>query len=55
MHNAEIYKHAKFQLEIRYNVGCVKITKSDICDSEHCKLLHPQDLLDFVNFVVPRI
>jgi hypothetical protein len=30
MENIEIYKHAKFQLEISYNVVCAKITKSDI-------------------------
>jgi hypothetical protein len=25
MYNVEIYKRAKFQLKIRYNVGCAKI------------------------------
>jgi hypothetical protein len=38
MYNVEIYKLAKFQLKIRFNVGCAKITKSDICNSEQCKL-----------------
>jgi hypothetical protein len=36
MYNVEIYK--RVQLEILYNVGCAKITKSDICSSEQCKL-----------------
>jgi hypothetical protein len=31
MDNIEIYKHAKFQLYISYNMGC---TKSDISNSE---------------------
>jgi hypothetical protein len=30
MNNVEIYKLAKFQLGIPYNVGCAKITKSHI-------------------------
>jgi hypothetical protein len=55
MYNVEIYKRAKFQLKIRYNVGYAKITKSDIRNSEQCKLLQPQNLSDFVNFVEPRI
>jgi hypothetical protein len=41
MYNVEIYKRAKFQLKIRYNVGCAKITKYDIRNSEQCKLLQP--------------
>jgi hypothetical protein len=53
MDNVEIYEHVKFQLKIRYNVGCAKVTKSDICNSERCKLLQPQNLSDFVNFVEP--
>jgi hypothetical protein len=55
MDNVEIYKRAKFQLQIGCNVGCVKIIKSDICTSEQCKLLQPQNLSNFVNFVEPRI
>jgi hypothetical protein len=55
MDNVEIYKPANFQLKIHYNVSCAKITKSDICNSEQCKLLQPQNLSDFVNFVEPRI
>jgi hypothetical protein len=30
MYNVEIYKRVKFQLKILYNMGCAKITKSDI-------------------------
>jgi hypothetical protein len=47
--NVEIYKLAKFQLEIP------KITKSDIRSSEQCKLSKRQNLSDFVIFVEPRI
>jgi hypothetical protein len=36
--NVEIYKRVKFQLKIPYNIGCSKITKSDIRSSEQCKL-----------------
>jgi hypothetical protein len=53
IYNVEIYKHAKFQLKIRYDVGCAKITKSDICNSEQCKVLQLQNLSDFINFVEP--
>jgi hypothetical protein len=45
--NVEIYKCAKFQLEISYNIGYAKITKSDIRSSEQCKLS--------TIFVEPRI
>jgi hypothetical protein len=55
MENVEIYKRAKFQLEIPYNVGCAKVTKSDICYSEQCILSKPQNLSDFVIFMEPRI
>jgi hypothetical protein len=54
MDNVEIYKFAKFQLEIRY-MGCVKITKFDMCNGEQCKLLQPQILSVFISFVQPRI
>jgi hypothetical protein len=37
INNVEIHKRAK-QLEIPYNIGCVKITKSGIPNSEQCKL-----------------
>jgi hypothetical protein len=33
MDNVEIYKRAKFQLKIPYNIGCAKITKPDIRSS----------------------
>jgi hypothetical protein len=49
MDNVEIYKLAKFQLEIP------KITESDIRSSEQCKLSKRQNLSDFVIFVEPRI
>jgi hypothetical protein len=55
MDNVEIYKCAKFQLEIPYSVGCAKITKSEICSSEQCKLSKPQNRSDFVIFMEPRI
>jgi hypothetical protein len=55
MDNVEIYKHAKFQLEIPYNIGCAKIIKSDIRISEQCKLSKRQNLSYFVIFVKPRI
>jgi hypothetical protein len=54
MDNIEIYKCAKFQLELPYNIGCAKITKSDI-RNEQCKLSKRQNLPDFVIFVEPRI
>jgi hypothetical protein len=38
MDNIETYKRAKFQLKISYNIDCAKITKSDVCSSEQCKL-----------------
>jgi hypothetical protein len=50
IYNVEIYKHAKFQLKIRYNMGYAGITKSDMR-----KLLQPQNLSDFVNFMESRI
>jgi hypothetical protein len=34
MENVKIYKHAKFELEIPYNIDCARITKSDIPSSE---------------------
>jgi hypothetical protein len=55
MENVEIYKYAKFQLKIHYNIGCAKITKSDIRSSEQCKLSKRQNLSDFAIFVEPRI
>jgi hypothetical protein len=55
MGNIEIYKHAKYQLEIPCNMGCAKITKSDICSSEQRKLLKRQNLLDFVIFMESQI
>jgi hypothetical protein len=55
MDNVEIYKHAKFQLEIPYNIGCAKITKYDIRNSEQYKISKRQNLSDFVIFVEPRI
>jgi hypothetical protein len=55
MYNVRIYKRAKFQLKILYNMGCAKIINSDIHNSEQCKLLQSQNLSDFVNFVEPRI
>jgi hypothetical protein len=36
-------------------VDRAKITRPDICTSKQCKLLQPQNLSDFVNFVKPRI
>jgi hypothetical protein len=53
MDNIEIYKHAKFQLEIPYNIGYAKTTKSDIRGSERCKLSECQNLSDFIIFVEP--
>jgi hypothetical protein len=47
MYNAEIYKHV--QLEIPYNVGCAKITKSDIVVNS----VNFQN--DFVIFMDPQI
>jgi hypothetical protein len=51
MDNVEIYKRAKFQLKIPRNMGCAKITKSDMCSSEQCKLSKPPNLSDFVIFM----
>jgi hypothetical protein len=51
MDHVEICKHENFQLEIPYNICCAKITKSDIRNSEQCKLLKRQNLSDFVVFV----
>jgi hypothetical protein len=55
MGNDEIYKRAKFQLKIPYNIGCAKITKPDICSSEQCKLSKRQNLSDFIIFMELRI
>jgi hypothetical protein len=55
MENVKIYKHAKCELKIPYNIGCVKITKSDIHSSEQCKLTKRQNLSDFVIIAGPQI
>jgi hypothetical protein len=55
MGNDGIYKRAKFQLKIPYNIGCAKITKPDICSSEQCKVSKRQNLSDFVIFIELRI
>jgi hypothetical protein len=54
MENGEIYKYAKFQLDIPYNIVCEKITKFDIrVVNEQCKLSKRQNLSDFVVFLEP--
>jgi hypothetical protein len=55
MDNIEIYKHAKFQLEIRYNMGYAKITKFDIYNSEHCKLYNLKIYQILSIFMKPQI
>jgi hypothetical protein len=51
MDNVKICKRAKFQLEIPYNIGYAKITKSDIRSSEQYKLSKRQNLSYFGIFV----
>jgi hypothetical protein len=51
MENVEIYKRAKFQIEISYNMVYAKINKSNICSSEQCKHIKSKSLSDFVIFM----
>jgi hypothetical protein len=51
--NVGFYKPGKFQIELHHILGYEKVTKSDIYNSEQCKLSKSQNLSDFFYFMEP--